>query len=256
MWPPGNIQLRYRNSCIHLHSECVVGRCCLKCEASQSEQVAVITERLAAPGRWGRRRAAHDWLLRPDLRWASALETSGRRLTVSVWSWAREQKSRDRRPLGDWRPLLRSFARFWFLGFWAPQPRNVALTLNFWNHTQDLCGTLSFHWKKLKLEKSFSERHHKEGRFTTTQWFAFGCLSVVHVAVLLCDGGAAATAAVAAAAAPQLSPRYALIKRRCCDAKHEVSVWESMSVHVWEPVRGHDPGLEYIPVTSSVINHC
>lgn len=90
-----------------------------------------------------------------------------------------------------------------------------------------------FHWKKLKLEKSFSERHHKEGRFTSTRWFAFGCLSVVDVAVLLCDGGAAATAAVAAAAAaPQLPPRYALIKRRCCDAKHEVSVWESMSVHV------------------------
>lgn len=85
--------------------------------------------------------------------------------------------------------------------------------------------------RNLKLEKSFSERHHKEGRFTSTRWFAFGCLSVVHVAVLLCDGGAAAAAAVAAAA-PQLSPRYALIKRRRCDAKHEVSVWESMSVHV------------------------
>lgn len=48
--------------------------------------------------------------------------------------------------------------------------------------------------------------------------------SVVYVAVMLRDGGAAA--------APQLSPRYALIKRRCCGAKHEVSMWESMSVHV------------------------
>lgn len=99
----------------------------------------------------------------------------------------------------------------------------------------DWCGSLSVCWNELMLEKLFSVCYHKERRFTSTWWFVFGCLSVVRVAVLLRDGGAAA------AAAPQLSPRYALIKRHCCGAKHEVSMWESMSVHVWEPVQGSRP---------------
>lgn len=76
--------------------KCVVGRYRFKCDASQLEQVKVITERLAAPGRWGLR----SWLAAE----AGPLMSHSENLfeSVSQLMSTREQMSRES---FGWRPL-------------------------------------------------------------------------------------------------------------------------------------------------------